>query len=289
MLSDAFLQRRRKMNIVIVYFSQSGNTRKVATTMSDAFQKAGHAARAIPLKGDLLPEISGCDVLGIGTPCHESQAPPPVKDFLQSLRPLNGKPAFVFATSSGAPGRVLYNLTSRLRNKGAEVMGGFMVRGMVHFPAPSLVGRMPGRPNEEDLAKVRAFAEAVDRHLQSGRSGPMPGSRKDALAPTWGFYQLVSLIIKPPLLRILMPKPKLNQALCDQCNICFKQCPMQSISMEPYPVLSSRCIRCYHCYNVCPQKAFSMSWLIADPVVNSLYNTLFVRIFGDVEPGERMY
>jgi flavodoxin/NAD-dependent dihydropyrimidine dehydrogenase PreA subunit len=277
------------MNIVIVYFSQSGNTRKVAQTIADAFRKAGHTTRTIPMKGDLSKEISDCEVLGVGVPCFESQAPTPVKDFLQTLPPLNGKPTFVFATSSGAPGRVLYDLTSRLRKKGAEVMGGFIARGTVYFPAPSLVGRMPARPNQDDLAQARTFAEAVDRYLRSGHSGPMPGGRKDALTLTWAFYQLVGLIAKPPLLRILMPKPKLNRDLCDQCKLCCRQCPMQSISMKPYPVLSGRCIRCYHCYNICPQKAFSMSWLLGDLAVGSLYNTLFFRLFGDLEPGERMY
>jgi flavodoxin/ferredoxin len=277
------------MKILMVYFSQTGNTRKVAQTMVDTFSAKGHTVRALSMKEALPADIAGCDVLGFGTPCFESQAPTPVKAFLSSLPNMYGKPAFVFATVGGMPGRVLYDLSSSLRRKGALVLAGFMGRGTVHHPAPCLTGRMPGRPDQSDLAKARLFAIALDDHLQTGRSVPVSAGRKDALTLRWGFYELVALIAQPFLLRILLPKPKLDQALCNQCAICARKCPMQNITLNPYPVLNARCIRCYHCQNICPQKAISLTWMIGNIVIFSLYNTFFARLFGDVEPGERIY
>ena len=277
------------MNMLLVYFSQTGNTLKVAETMAEAFRDKGHTVRTLSMKEVHPADILSCDVLGMGTPCFESQAPTPVKDFLIALPPLYGKPAFVFATSGGQPGRVLYDLTRIMQSKGAAVLAGFMGRGTVHHPAPCLIGRMPDRPNQGDLERARLFAIAVDKHLQAGRSGPMPESSKDALTPQWGFYDLVAFIAQPFLLRILLPKPKLDQTMCNQCRICVNECPVQSIALNPYPVLDGRCIRCYHCQNICPQTAISSSWLIGNIVIFSLYNTLFARLFGDVEPGERIY
>jgi flavodoxin len=277
------------MNFLLVYFSQTGNTRKVAEVMAGAFRDRGHTVRTLSMKEVHQPDILSCDVLGVGTPCFASQAPAPVKDFLASVAGLYGKPAFVFATSGGSPGRVLYDLTRIMHRKGASVMAGFMGRGMVHHPAPCLIGRMPGRPDRADLERAREFAESFDDHLQTGRPIPVSVGSKDALIPGWGFYDLVSFIARPFLLHILLPEPKLDRALCNQCRICADECPVGIISLDPYPVVDSRCIRCYRCQNVCPQAALSSSWIIGNIVIYSLYNTLFARLFGDVKPKERIY
>jgi len=277
------------MNITIVYFSQTGQTRKVAEAMAAGLRKKKNTVHVLDMRKVMPADIKDCDVLGVGTPCFESQAPAPVKTWMRTWPALHGKPAFVFATAGGAPGNVLYALTKALRSKGAKVIGGFMSRGMVHHPAPCLIGRLPKRPNREDLAQAQTFALAVARHIQSGNAGTMPESRPDALKPTWGFFQLVGLIAKPFLLRILLPKPQLDQSRCNQCQLCAKECPVQSIKLEPYPVWDGRCIRCYHCQNVCPKKALNESWWYGNLVILSLYNTIFARLFGDLKSGESIY
>jgi flavodoxin/NAD-dependent dihydropyrimidine dehydrogenase PreA subunit len=277
------------MNITIVYFSQTGQTRKVAEAMADGLRKKKHSVRLSAIQ-DVDPDnIKKCDLLGAGSPCFESQAPSAVKTWIRKWPAIQDKPAFVFATSGGAPGLVLYELTRELRKKGAKVIGGFISRGMVHHPAPCLIGRLPNRPNAKDLSEVRTFALAVDKHLKSGNTDTMPESRLDALKPTLGFYQLVGLIAKPFLLRILLPKPKLTQSLCNQCQLCAKECPVQSLTLAPYPVIDGQCIRCYHCQNVCPKKALNESWWYGNLVIMSLYNTIFARLFGDLKREERIY
>jgi NAD(P)H dehydrogenase (quinone) len=277
------------MNIAIVYFSQTGQTCKIAEAMANGLRKKKHTVLVSTLQ-DVDPEdIKKCDLLGVGSPCFESQAPSAVKTWLRTWPVIQDKPAFVFATAGGAPGRVLYDLTRELRKKGANVIGGFMSRGMVHHPAPCLIGRLPNRPNAKDLAEARTFALAVEKHLKSCNAGTMPESRPDALKPTWGFYQLVGLIAKPFLLRIILPKPKLTQSRCNQCELCARECPVQSIKLAPYPVLDGRCIRCYHCQNICPKEALNESWWYGNLVISSLYNKIFARIFGDLKRGESIY
>lgn len=277
------------MNIVLVHFSQTGNTEKLSEAFAGAFRGNGHTVRVLSLKDARPPDFLNCDMLGFGAPCFESQAPTPVKEFLRTLPQLPGKPAFVFATSGGAPGRVLYDLSSGLEKKGAAVIGGYLSRGMVHHPAPCLTGRMPDRPDENDLERARSFALAVDRHLKTGSSFPPAEGKKNVLKPGWGFYDLISLIARPFLLRILLPKPKPDRSLCNQCGVCSQECPVRCIARGPYPVLSRECIRCYRCMNACPLKALNVSWQFGNLVIFMLYNTLFIRIFGDLEPGERIY
>lgn len=277
------------MNITIIYFSQSGQTRKVAEAMAIALRKKKHSVRLSAIQDVNQEDIIKCDLLGVGSPCFESQAPSPVKVWIRSWPALQNKKAFVFATAGGAPGLVLYDLTRELRKKGAKVIGGFMSRGMVHHPAPCLIGRLPNRPNARDLSEARTFALAVEKHIKSGDDGNIPESRPDALKPRLGFYQLVGLIAKPFLLRIILPKPKLTRNLCNQCQLCAKECPVQSITLAPDLVIDGRCIRCYHCQNICPKKALNESWWYGNLVILSLYNTIFARLFGDLKREESIY
>jgi flavodoxin len=239
------------MDVTMVYFSQTGNTRKVAEAMVAAFQEAGHSVRTVPLKKATSDDVLKSDLLGVGTPCFSSQAPTPVKEFLRGLPPLAGRRAFVFATSGGAPGTVLYDITRLLRAKGAEVIGGEVFRGELYHPAPCLKGRLPGRPNAEDLTRARRFAMAVVQHASSAQHGALAESRPDALKARWGFYYLVSFMSSDRVLRLLLPEPRLIISKCDQCRWCVYACPMDNITMEPNPVLGSRCIRCYRCLTGC--------------------------------------
>jgi flavodoxin len=75
------------MNVTMIYFSQTGNTRKVAETMAEAFREAGHVARTVSLKEATPQDATTGDLLGVGTPCFSSQAPTPVKAFLRTLPP----------------------------------------------------------------------------------------------------------------------------------------------------------------------------------------------------------
>ncbi len=277
------------MKINLLYFSQTGNTRRVAEAMAGVFRQAGHTARPISLKKATPEETADCDVLGVGAPCFSSQAPTPIKVFLGTLPSLERKPAFVFATSGGAPGRVLYDLTSLLRKKGAAVVGGFLARGELHHPAPCLKGRFPHRPNTEDLAGAQHFAEAVLVHVLEGKSGVLPESRPDALHPTAGFYAMVARVSTDSFLRFVLPEPRLIAARCTQCRWCALECPVHNITMQPYPRLGIGCIRCYRCLSGCPQEAFTADWRLGNLAILLFYNTAFEHWFGDVRRGERVY
>jgi ferredoxin/flavodoxin len=277
------------MDVLLITFSQTGNTREIADAMADALREAGHLARTIPLKEAIPDDTTKVDLLGVGTPCFSSQSPTPIKEFLRSLPSLYGQRSFVFATSSGAPGRVLYDLASLLRGKGSEVLGGFLARGEVHHPAPHMAGQFPGRPTEEDFIRARQFAISVAEHVSTNRDGQLLNNRLDAFMSGLGFYDLMGLALSDKMLRLMMPEPKLDTERCDHCRWCVDECPMGNISLLSAPILGDRCIRCYHCLNGCPQKAFHADWRFADPLLRFLYNATFMRWFGDLKPGEHIY
>ncbi|MFZ5569536.1 MAG: EFR1 family ferrodoxin [Thermodesulfobacteriota bacterium] len=276
------------MKIHIVCFSQTGNTRKVAKAIAGVCQEAGHAVKTIAFKKATHADVAAADLVGVGAPCFESQAPTPVREFLRGLPSLEGKKAFVFSTSGGAPGRVLWDLAGPLKTKGARVAGGFLCRGTCYYPIPCLVGRFPGRPDRSDLEQARRFATALLNHLASDSSGPMKDSRPEAFRHGLGLYHFMGAILKEPLMRFLMPMPKAGDR-CNSCAWCVNECPTKSIRLNPKPEIAATCIRCYRCLNGCPEQAFSVQWGISNFLTWTLYNTTFERWFGDVQADERLY
>lgn len=277
------------MKITFVTFSQTGNTRKVAQAMADTFSEEGYSIQMVALNNASPDDVRDCDLLGVGTPCFNSQAPTPVRDFLRKLPEMKNRPCLVFATSGGAPGKVLYDLASILQSKGAKVVGGIIIRAECLHPVPCLYGRFPGRPNSSDLKEAKDFAKAIADHISQGRSEQLPESRADALKLQWGFYDFVAYILSDPFTRFSMPKPKLDSNLCTQCGWCVQECPTKNIFLAPYPVLGDKCIRCYRCLAGCPEKAFKVNWLVSNIAVWSFYNTTFERWFGYVKPGDKIY
>jgi flavodoxin/ferredoxin len=277
------------MDINLIYFSQTGNTRKLAKNMAEVFKSKGHQTRLISYKKVNHTDFTNADVIGVGAPCFESQAPSIVREYLWDLPQLDQKKAFVFATSGGAPGKVLYDLSKPLMKKGADVIGGFLCRGTCFYPVPCLVGRFPDRPNEVDFEKAQVFAKNLLEHLSSGIQGPMPISRADTFKHGLGFYQIAGDILNDSLLRFLMPKPIVDESKCTECKWCEAECPTDSLKLEPKPEISNTCFRCYRCLTGCPEDALFVHWGVSNFIVWTLYNQTFEHWFGDIQKGERIY
>lgn len=152
------------MKAVIVCASVShGNTRRVADSMAQALgAKVVSPERADPA------ELAGADLVGFGSGVFYSRLHPRLTDFVKALPARRGR-AFVFATS-GLPEIPLAPFTRPLvrllEAKGFEVTGSFSCRAFDTWAPFKLVGGINGqRPNAEDLAAARAFAE----RLRDGR------------------------------------------------------------------------------------------------------------------------
>lgn len=274
------------MDVVIFYFSQTGNTRAIAEAISMGFSAVGREVHSVPMHEAIVEEASECEMIGFGSPCFSSRAPTPAIDFISALPPLNKTLAFVFATCGGAPGRVLHELANGMRWKGATVVGGFLSRGEVHHPAPHVKGFAKGRPSPADFARAKTFATLlVQRYLMDPSSG-INSIGRESLQSRGTIYDLLGRSSTDETMRLMMPQPILDPDLCTQCDWCAAECPMGNIRLDPYPLIGERCIRCYRCLTGCVEGAFRADWRFVDPFLWLLYNPRFVRWFGGLSDVE---
>ena len=51
-----------------------------------------------------------------------------------------------------------------------------------------------------------------------------------------------------------MPKKEVNGELCSECRVCAEICPVQAITLTPYPEFGENCICCFQCVRDCPDE-----------------------------------
>lgn len=140
------------MKSLIVYYSYTGNTRKVAQTMKEVLSQNQEvdilglepedesdnffvqAARALSGKRALLAQapldVSGYELICIGTPVWALAPPPAVNSYLDGLKNIEGKDAICFVTYGSGLGadRCLNSLMMALKKKGVFKLSGFKIQ-----------------------------------------------------------------------------------------------------------------------------------------------------------------
>lgn len=178
------------MNIVIIYWSKSGNTEKVALAMEGGFREAGANVTCKRVEDIEDVDFYAFNLVCIGFPSYQWRVPKPMDDFIKSkfnayrnqghvkegAPKLPGKNALIFCTYSGphtgmreAVPPVLY-AGQFFEHLGFTIAGEWYVVGEFHgSPEASTkgcLGDIRGRPNRDDLLKVRNDAIQMVSQLE---------------------------------------------------------------------------------------------------------------------------
>ena len=241
-----------KKRVCACYFSPCGNVEKIVTALASELA----AKLALPLeKFDFtLPAaretelvFSGEDIVVIGSPVYAGRVPNKLMPYVKEHIRGEGS-ACICAVSYG--NRSFDNALSELvyltRENGMQPVAAAAAVSEHSFSG-ELAG---GRPNEQDLAELRAFADRVAEKLMAGDMGivSVPGDM-----PPEKYYTPLKEDGTPA--KFLKAAPKVDAGKCVQCGKCAAVCPMGSIDpAEPSRMLGA-CIKCQACIKVCSQGA----------------------------------
>jgi flavodoxin len=85
------------MKVLVAYFSQSGNTEKIAKAIWEEASQA-NAADLKKLEDVKAEDFAGYDFIFIGSPLHAANLAAPVKEFLVNLKAGSGQKMAGFIT-----------------------------------------------------------------------------------------------------------------------------------------------------------------------------------------------
>lgn len=169
------------MKVLVTYFSQSGNTEKIAKAICEEAAKASDAD--LKKLEELTPDmVAGYDCIFIGSPLHSGSLAAPVKECLGVLKASSGQQMVGFITHM-APAYPEQDMEAfaepmkaACKEKGIEYKGCFDCQGFLaesmHAPVQKklnmdddqwaeMVKQMTGHPNQEDVDKVKTFVKEL--------------------------------------------------------------------------------------------------------------------------------
>ena len=169
------------MNVLVTYFSQSGNTEKIAKAICEQAAQANKAD--LKKLEDITPDdVAGYDFIFIGSPLHSGSLTAPVKECLGVIQASSGQKMAGFIThfAPAYPEQDMDGFTEPIKTaceeKGIEYCGNFDCQGflteslhdavqkkmnLTNEQWADMVKQMTGRPNEDDESKAKAFVKTV--------------------------------------------------------------------------------------------------------------------------------
>ena len=248
------------MKTLIICFSQTGNTRKIAECIHDGILNAKSECNIKTLNDVEPTSLSDYELIGIGSPVFWYKEPFNVQDFIEALPDQNGRHWFVFCTHGNIIGDFFPSVTKKLTKKGATVIGFHNTYANItvpFYPNPSYTS---GHPDSYDFEQAKAFGrEIVERSLKISQNGgdfipePGPVSSEEWLEE--------SKILTKEAIKQFMPEFRINTETCIQCHECEENCPVQGIDIEAEPPrIQEPCIYCWRCVTICPTLSVEADW-----------------------------
>ena len=237
-----------------VFFSPTGNAKKVICTVADAVG----AALGIPVAYDdfTLPQArqetrsyGPGDLVVFGTPTYAGRIPNKLLPFVQSGFQGNGAlavPVAVFGNRSYD--NALMELRNELEAHGFHTVAGAGVP-TEHVFSDKLA---PGRPNADDLAELAGFGRKIGEKVARLTDIPTPIAVKGE-DPVGPYYIPLGTDGKPA--KFLKATPKTDPDKCNKCGLCATVCPVGSIPADAPDTCAGICIKCHACIKVCPTGA----------------------------------
>jgi len=146
------------MKSIVIYYSESGNTEKIAKAISGAIKSD------LKKVDEIKPEeVSDYDLIFIGTPVHGSAPAKTVIKFLNNLLKLTNRKGAAFCTMHSFGDNKTFNIIKeKFEAKGILYIDGFSCLGQSRLIAnfgPRIFNK--DRPNEEDLKAAEQFAKTI--------------------------------------------------------------------------------------------------------------------------------
>lgn len=242
----------RKMTAV--YFSPTGNAKKVAKAIAGACAEALSVSLeefdyTLPSAREHTREFSPEDLVIVCTPTYAGRIPNKTLPYVQNAFTGNGALAVPVAVFGN---RNFDNCLIELRNE-LEAHGFHTIAG-AGVPTEHVFfdGLGTGRPDREDLDRLAAFGREIAKKSVALEEIPEKiDVRGDD--PVGAYYTPLGTDGKPAV--FLKAKPKVDLDACIGCGRCSEVCPMGSVSPTQSEVCTGVCIKCQACIKECPMGA----------------------------------
>lgn len=259
-------------NIIIYYFTGTGNTKIAAKAIENELVLAGYFVTLFELRADQenIPDPNDFDIIGFGYPIHAFNAPKFFLKYIKKLPQVSHRKAFIFKTSGepfGFNRLSSWTLIHILKRKGFSVM---MER---HLLMPyNIMFRYQDALAKQMYLHTIDMAKVIANDIKNNRIRKIKFNL---------FYLPVMYLFRIQWFgaRINSPLFYVKDDTCISCHLCESICPTSNITMKDgIPSFGKDCAMCMGCVIDCPVDAIRPG-LISSMRINGKYP--FQTLLGD--------
>lgn len=244
------------MKILMLYFSATGNTEKVARVIEKQFTAMGadvtlsdvtpHASRQTRM--DLTPY----DAVVFGSPIHSWRAPRVVRDWLRTLDGQGKKCGMFFTYGGFGVHPTHYSTRQILTEQNFLVVSSADFLGAHTF---NLGGwkAMEDRPSGPDFETAKAYAEKTWKRF-TGEDDGILGELEKTQHTEEHLDAIESFRFK-----VVTQLPTRNGDDCSMCMVCEESCPTGAMDAASGQADRENCIACLSCVANCPDNALQIN------------------------------
>ena len=241
------------MKLLILYFSATGITGKIAKVIGETFVKMGGQVSMY----DITPHANRQKIIDLmpyhavvfGVPIHSWRAPKVVKDWIKTLNG-QGKKCSTFFTYGGFGIHPIHYSTGQLLGH-----QNFIIVSSAEFTGFYSFNRR-GRRAMEDQPDESCFEMAKEYAIKTYKR--FTGEDKAILETThYTEEQLDSL--ESFRFNVLTQLPTRGGEDCSMCLICEESCPTGAMKAKSGDADKEKCIACFDCINNCPENILKIN------------------------------
>ena len=248
------MQTRKRHNsditkIALIYFSATGNTKKIADTIEDYLKGQDISVTKIDITSyesrKEQRSLRKHDAVIFGFPIYSLRAPRVCRQWLETLDG-EGKKCSVFFTFGGFGKDPAHYYIKELLNKRH-----FTLVSTAEFLAVHTFNRCgwqaaEGRPNASDFKAAEEFAHKTLKRF----TGEDPDILCDFDKPMYPSEQLD--MAEKFRFKLITQLPGRESRSCSMCMLCENLCPTNAMDAEKGIADPCSCIACFRCIANCP-------------------------------------
>src|SRR4030042_2654305 len=182
------------MNAIVIYYSQTGNTKKIAEAIQSGIRESAGKCDIARIQDVDTPDLAKYELIGLGAPVWHRREPSNIMNFIEyTMNAVEGKHGFAFCTHGLLPGRFFARVVPMMIQKGLTVVGWKNWYCSVTMPEKPKPYFTDGHPDEIDIDEARSFGREMaerSKKIYAGDTSLIPslpqGREYDELYPGRG-------------------------------------------------------------------------------------------------------